>query len=209
MITSVFKNLPALVQFLGKIFFPFNLTVLPTITDTTFAYGVMAILILTSMIILTKNKRLGFIAFGLSWFLLFLMPNFVRPDPTAIADFCEHRTYLPLVGILIIFAETNPLKNFSFKNKAYLLTGIAILFFFSLINFSHQNKFKNRLAFWQEAAAASPSHPLAHRNLGAMYILEGNYDQAEGELKKALFFKSHRTDGSQQFRSNLFREKNV
>ena len=190
MIVSAFKNSPALIQFLGKIFFPFNLTVLPTIADTTFAYGVIAILILTLMIILTKNKRLGFVIFGLSWFFLFLVPNFVRPDPLSIADFCEHRTYLPLIGILIVLAETNLLKNFSFKNKAYLLAGTAILFFLSLINFSHQNKFENRLAFWQEAAAASPSHPLAHRNLGAIYILEGQLEQAEEELKKALLINS-------------------
>ena len=115
-----------------------------------------------------------------------LVPNFVRPDPLSVADFCEHRTYLPLIGILIVLAETNLLKNFSFKNKAYLLAGTAILFFLSLINFSHQNKFENRLAFWQEAAAASPSHPLAHRNLGAIYILEGQLEQAEEELQKAL-----------------------
>ena len=55
MIVSAFKNSPALIQFLGKIFFPFNLTVLPTITDTT-PCGVIAILILTLMIILAKTS---------------------------------------------------------------------------------------------------------------------------------------------------------
>ncbi|MBP8590958.1 tetratricopeptide repeat protein [Candidatus Shapirobacteria bacterium] len=186
MIISAFKNLPALVQFLGKIFFPFNLTVLPTLADTTFVYGIIAAAILILMIIFAKNKRLGPIIFGFIWFLLFLVPNFVRPDPTAIADFCEHRAYIPLIGILIILAEINPLKKFSFKNKTCLWGGITLLLFFSLINFSHQDKFKNRLVFWQEAAASSPSHPLAHRNLGAIYILEGQPEKAEEELEKAL-----------------------
>ncbi len=186
MIIPTFKNLPALVQFLGKIFLPFNLTVLPTIADTTFVYGIIALLILALMIIFTKNKRTNFIVFGLSWFLLFLIPSFIRPNQAVIADFCEHRAYLPLIGILIVLAETKPLRNFSFRNKAYLLGGLLIVLSLGLINFSHQDKFKNRLVFWQEAVASSPSHPLAHRNLGAIYILEGQPEKAEEELKKAL-----------------------
>ena len=42
MAKSLVQNLPALIQFIGKIMFPFNLSVLPLIRDTGFGYGITA-----------------------------------------------------------------------------------------------------------------------------------------------------------------------
>lgn len=80
MIKSVYFNLPAVVQFIGKIFFPFNLSVLPIIQDTTFLYGFLSIILLAIIFFITKTKRWSFILFGFGWFFVFLLPSFIRPN---------------------------------------------------------------------------------------------------------------------------------
>ena len=59
-------------------------------------------------------------------------------------------------------------------------------FAFSLKNLNHQQNFKNRLAFWQNAAQNSPHSPLAHRNLGVMYYFEKRNDEAIKQYKESL-----------------------
>lgn len=190
MFKSVFFNLPALVQLIGKVFFPFNLTVLPIIQDTTFIYGIVAIFLLAGMIFFTKVKRWNFMLFGLGWFLIFLLPAFIRPNPSLVADFIEHRLYVPLIGFLILLMETGVAGRFDYRKRtAWILAGIVIGVFCS-ITILHSRNFTDRLAFWKNAAQNSPHYPLARRNLGAMYYLDGNLDAAEKEFIKALELNS-------------------
>lgn len=177
---SVFSNLPAAIQLLGKIFFPFNLSVLPIIQDTTFIWGVLAVFFMAGLAI--KNRSY-LMLFGLVWFAVFLLPSFIRSNPSIVADFIEHRLYLPIVGILIFLAES---RLWQYLNKRYLFFCAVLAIFFGILNFIHQNNFSNKMAFWKNAAITSPHSPLAQRNLGAMYYLEGQYDLAEEYCKKSL-----------------------
>ncbi|MBU0881207.1 MAG: tetratricopeptide repeat protein [Candidatus Omnitrophica bacterium] len=186
MAKSVFLNLPALIQFIGKIIFPFNLSVLPLIQDTTFIYGILALALIVPALFFSKGARTGFIVFGASWFLLFLLPSFIRPNPTIVADFIEHRAYLPMVGFFILLLEIDAIKTIDFRLKRYLAAAGVVIILFAAITFIHTDNFKNRLSFWLNAATKSPHSPLAHRNLGAMYYLDGLPDKAEPEYRKAL-----------------------
>ncbi len=186
MAKSVLLNLPALIQFIGKIIFPFNLSVLPLVQDTTFVYGILALALIVPALFFSKRARSGFIIFGASWFLLFLLPSFIRPNPAIVADFIEHRVYMPLAGFFILLLEADIIKNLDFKLKRYFAASGIIIILFAAITFFHIGNFKDRLSFWSNAAAKSPHSPLAHRNLGAMYYLAGLPDKAEPEYRKAL-----------------------
>ena len=69
----------------------------------------------------------------------------------------------------------------------------SIITVFLIINFLHQNNFKDRLAFWQNAADNSPHSSLAQKNLGAMYYLEKKYSLSEQYSKKALIINPYET----------------
>ena len=186
MIKSVFAGLPALVQYIGKIIFPFNLSVLPIIKDTTFVYGIIAIILLILGLIFSKTKRFNFIIFGLIWFLMFLLPSFILPKDPAFSDFIEHRLYLPLFGFIIVLLELNLINKLVDKPKKLMAVGVSVIIVFSIITLIHSQNFKNRMNFWQNAVKNSPHLPLAHRNMGAMYYLEGLFDKAETEYKESL-----------------------
>lgn len=198
-IQSVSQNFPALIQFIGKTFLPFNLSVLPTIQDTTFIYGTISTILLLILFIkplLSKNKSIRkktllLTLFGMGWFLGFLLPSFIRPNLIYIADFIEHRLYLPLIGLLLIFSQTYQKKmNVNKIKLPFTLFLISIISLFTFINLNHTHVFKNRLSFWQNAVINSPHHPLAHRNLGAMYYLDNQPDKAKPEFEKALQLNS-------------------
>jgi len=186
MFKSVYFSSPAVLQFVGKIFLPFNLSVLPIMQDTTFWYGIISAILLALMFFLTKTKRWNFILFGLGWFFLFLLPSFIRPDPTAVANFSEHRLYVPIIGFFIILLETDLIKKIDMKRKTTLIIASSLIFLFSIITIVHSRNFVNRLAFWENAAKNSLHYPLARRNLGAMEYLDGNMDKAEKEFRIAL-----------------------
>ena len=185
-IKSVFNNSPAFVQFVGKIMFPFNLSTYPIIEDTTFVYGIVAILLVLIALFATKNKRYAYIIFGASWFLFFLAPTFVRPNADIVADFIEHRLYLPIIGFFILLLETSWVQKFSISKKISILISLFILLIFCTITVIHGQNFKNRLSFWNDATVHSPHAPLAHRNLGAMLFLNGRMDEAKPEFEKSL-----------------------
>ncbi|MBI2054447.1 MAG: tetratricopeptide repeat protein [Candidatus Staskawiczbacteria bacterium] len=190
---SVFFNLPALIQLLGKVFFPFNLSVLPIIQDTTFIFGAMGIFFILILVIMKardKSSPAGsfkMMLFGIAWFIVFLLPSFIRPNAFVTADFIEHRLYLPFFGIIIFLAESRLPKFLEDSFGGWHFFGwIVLASIFFVVSFLHQNNFYNRTAFWKNAALNSPHSPLAQRNLGAMYYLDGQYDLAEEYYKKSL-----------------------
>ena len=139
LIKAVFHGLPSLPQFIGKIIFPFNLTVLPIIQDTTFVYGILAIILIGGLIVFSKNKRWNYIFFGLLWFLVFLLPSFIRPNPDIIADFIEHRLYVPIIGFIIILLEIDLIKLMSLnRQKDLIIFFINNSYFFKYYFFLQQ-----------------------------------------------------------------------
>lgn len=187
---SLIFNLPALIQFVGKIIFPFNLSVLPIIKDTSFIYGFITLSLLALFLFLSKKKRVNLLIFGSAWFLLFLLPTFIRPNPSIVADFIEHRLYLPMFGFFLILSEIDFIKRMNFQKKYFLIVYFSISALFIGLTFFHSLNFKDRMSFWENAAATSSHSPLAQRNLGAMYYLKGNLEEAEKYTKKSLELNS-------------------
>jgi len=181
---GVIHNLPAILVGLGKIILPVNLSVLPVLADSTIIYGVIIFIALIYFIFKSREKRWSFLIFGLIWFLLFLLPSFIRLN--TLPDFLEHRLYVPLIGFFIIIAEIDYIKNLDFTKKNIQYISLGILTILASISLFHSTVFRNRLVFWEAAAQSSPHSPLAQRNLGAMYYFEGNYEAAQKYYFRAL-----------------------
>jgi len=189
-VRSVFGALPAMFLYIGKIFFPFNLSVLPVLQDSTLAYGIIATLLVTAVIFLNRRSlNWADIIFGSFWFLVFLIPASLQPDKQIAQLFIEHRLYLPIIGFIIIFLEiylSAQKDRPSGSRRLWASLFVLVIISFSAINFFHSRVFADRISFWQNAADNSPHSPLAHRNLGAMYWLDGRADEAGKEYEQAL-----------------------
>jgi protein O-mannosyl-transferase len=201
-INSLVNNSTALLIYCGKILFPVNLSVLPILRDSTLAYGIAATVLLSAAAIFhaVRFRKRNSIAplqqeqmpsgalllFGLIWFLLFLIPSFIRPDAHYPADFMEHRLYVPLIGLLLAAGRTPFINSISFSRVSSWIFAGGIVCLFALVTTLHIGVFNDRISFWKNAVTHSPHHPLAHKNLGVMYYLDGKMDLAEKEYAAAL-----------------------
>lgn len=149
-----FQRLPLLIQYLGKILLPFNLSVFPIIEDTTYVYGLVAIASLAAGVLLAKGRDLRVVGGGFLFFLLMLLPALLVPNKLNTQTF-EHRLYVPIIGILLLLPQTilfqSKLRD---KQILALVAGVGILF--AVLNYRHQRYFNDPLSFWSQAYETSP-----------------------------------------------------
>jgi len=183
---SILRNAPAILVSLGKAFLPFNLAVLPILADSKIIYGLIIFPLLVLALLLSPKKDGRYLALGGAWFILFLLPSLIRLNPTDVPDFLEHRLYLPIIGLFIMLAEIDWLKNLDWSKKIVKIIAALIFIFFFVLSGVHQQVFKNRITFWQSAVKTSPHSALANRNLGVMYYLDNDLVRAEQSYRRAL-----------------------
>ncbi len=181
----VTSHLWAVLIYAGKIIFPINLSVLPTITDSSNLYGLISLVVIFVLIIFSRKfSRLAF--FGLIWFLLFLIPSMISYDYESRIVFFEHRLYVPIIGFLVLISEINRRKLFSAPEKLVLPFMVGIIATLFVATAIHLRDFKDRLTFWQSAVNKSPHLARAHKGLGTTFLIQGNFDLAEKEYLAAL-----------------------
>ena len=190
-IAEMVHRLPVLIQYLGKIFLPFNLSVFPTQHDTVLYYGIGAVVILAAIIITDKQKNMALVWCGLAIFLLFLMPALLVPDKLNQQTF-EHRLYLPMIGILLLLTQTTLFHN-KLGDKQLFIGGMAVCGLLAVVNLVHQQSFANPRAFWTQASESSPNSAYANMMLAA------RLDKDEIARSEALFRKAYQLNPKEKY----------
>ncbi len=157
-------RMPLLLQYIGKMLLPINLSVFPMMNDTAYLPGILAVLILVSMIWFAKNKNKRMIIAGVAWFVLLLFPVLILPAKLNDQDF-EHRLYVPILGFIILLSQTVLFKNLN--QRTTVLVCLLIVVVFSIININHQKKFSDPLTFWTAAVESTPHSAYATMMLAA------------------------------------------
>ncbi|OQA02978.1 MAG: photosystem I assembly protein Ycf3 [bacterium ADurb.Bin400] len=139
------------------------------------------------LVALSRGRRGKYVLFGLLWFLLLLIPSFVYPNPSSPNStiVLEHRIYLPIVGLLIVLLEVDLIRRW-YRSGWGIAAVVVVVIVLSAATSVHVPNFQNRVVFWENAVKNSPHFPLAHRNLGAMYYLDGDLERAKTQYEKAL-----------------------
>jgi len=183
MISSIASNLPAFIQYIGKILLPFNLSAMPVMKDTTFIFGIAAMSIFFAIIFISKEKRKNWILFSVTWFMVFILPTFIKTSEFRVHQFYEHRMYLPMVGILLLASETDWIKKITTQKTSHRISVIVILLFFFALAFRHEKTFSDTKNFLDNAVSTSPSSSLAHRNMGIYFQ---DMDEKTGHANKTF-----------------------
>jgi tetratricopeptide (TPR) repeat protein len=201
--TGFVNRLPLFIQYLGKSLLPFNLSVFPMQADTSLVYGILAFALLAILLFLNKSADKKQILYGISWFVLFLLPALFIPVQINEQAF-EHRLYLPIIGILLLLPQTIIFSDQSaYHPKRVFASTLAVILLFTIINFVHQQKFKNEITFWENAVVDSPSSSYAHKLLGVKYFTKGIFEKSGEEIQQAL-----RLDSTERY-ANFYYAKNL
>jgi protein O-mannosyl-transferase len=184
-------RLPLVVQYTGKIFLPFNLSVFPIQEDTVYYFGISAIAILLALIWLYRERNVRVLLGGLAVFVLFLLPALFVPTSLNEQTF-EHRLYLPMIGMLLLLSQTALLHN-PLKDEKLLAGGVALAGALAIINWSHQKSFASPLSFWTQAVETSPHSAYANMMLAA------RLDKDQFEQSCVLFRKAYQLNPNEKY----------
>lgn len=132
---------------------------------------------------LTMKKRNRSVFFGLSWFLLSLLPvlNVIYPVNATIA---VHWLYLPSIGIL--FALITLLYDRLKENRALFISIILIIaFIFGVLTYNRNKNWKDEETLYNSILPYSQT-PRVYVNLGNIYARKNEFGKAAFYYKKAL-----------------------
>ncbi|OGX29772.1 MAG: hypothetical protein A2879_00040 [Omnitrophica WOR_2 bacterium RIFCSPHIGHO2_01_FULL_49_10] len=155
-----------------KSFFEFQV-----ILSTVLFFAILAL-------ILRSYKKERPISFGLSFYLLNLIPySNIYPLNAFMAD---HWLYFPSIGFFM--AISIALSKAVDSNLKKLISGFIILIiaFYSALTIKRNLDWKDPLTFYQNTLRYSPNSFKAHNNLASIYARQKLFDKAIEEYKKAL-----------------------
>ncbi len=183
-LSNIPRNLPSFFIYVGKILLPFNLSVMPTVADSTIIFGIISIIVIPVLFFISKTKFTSLAVFGSCWFVLFIIPVFLVPQASAF--FYEQRLYLPLMGLLIIFGQlvidTTNQKRIKYFNSALVVLTICFL----PINIMYSKNFSDKIIFWDNAIATSPNSAYVEKIAASVYYINNNPEKAKTCFIKAL-----------------------
>lgn len=180
--SHLIKNYPFLFTYIGKAVLPFDHSVMFMLEDANYIFPTLAIIGMAVGIYFSKEIRWNRLLFGFFWFIGFLIPSFLTKLPEGL----EHRLYLPLVGLMIMVAEWEWLKNISMQKQKNLLIISACMALFAVTTNDRMDIFKNKFNFYLSAISLSKYAVIPCINLGADYQEIGEYDKAMEMYKIAL-----------------------
>jgi tetratricopeptide (TPR) repeat protein len=178
-IASALANAPALLNALGKLFVPVELSVLATMLDAPRwpgLVGVAALLLAASRAWVRRER----VAFAVAAFTLAMLPNL----PASSELVLESRLYLPAIAIVLFACEL--FERAPLRERAKLTLAAVPLLSFVVLTRSYAQSFHDRTAFAEAAVRGSPRLSLAHRNLGVTLHIAGDAAGAEREYRAAL-----------------------
>ncbi len=186
--TYFYTQLKVIPEYLKMIFFPAGQNIDHNVEVATsfFEFPVMggaAILlaIIIFAIILFRKNRLA--SFGIFWFFLTIS---IESSFIPILDvMVEHRVYLPIFGIILVF---NLFLFGLLKKKKTAAIGInaAIILIFLACTISRNTVWENPMALWSDAIEKSPNKARPYNGRGMAYYNAGDYDKALEDFNWAL-----------------------
>ncbi len=164
MVESGIYRIPAILQYLGKIFFPFNLSAVPQFEDITWVWGALALVTLVALVAISKSFKKPLVIIGVLWYFLCLLPVLLVPKQLN-DQLYEHRLYLPFIGILLVLSQTL-LFTEKWAPKNTLAVAAGILLIFMTYSFIRLECYRDRQTFWDTAVSDSPTSAFAKLNQG-------------------------------------------
>jgi tetratricopeptide (TPR) repeat protein len=185
-LANAFVSIP---RYLGKFFWPFNLTVCYPHPGHWPAVGVGAAVALVLAITgaaLWQARRRPWLLVGWGWFLVMLAPvlGVVQAGFQAMAD---RYTYLPILGLQLALLSTLPGLAWSFVARSawtgfvgLLLAGCAVR------TWVQAGTWRDPHTLFEHALAVTERNDMAHYFLGATLLAEGRADEAECHVRRAI-----------------------
>ncbi len=152
-------------------------------SDPHVIFGILFIAALCVLArVAARNLRTRPIAFGISWFLLALLPVALLPLAEVEND---HRMYFPFVG-LTLAAVWAASVFVSREWRPMALTAGIVLILCGQGTWQRNQIWRTEESLWRDVAQKSPLNGRGLMNYGLTQMAKGDYDAALGSFRRAL-----------------------
>lgn len=193
MYENIVNILPLFAQYLGKLFFPINLTAfhifhpLHSIMEMKAIISVAISAVILAIVILSWRKK-GLILFGLLLFTVPLLPV-LNVQWVGENAFTERYLYLPSFGfVMILAALLNQVAGRLFRDATRLSVVLfgALIVLYSAGTVARNSVWKNDASFFEDIIRKNPLSATPHIEFGNSLDYEGRLDEAIEQYRNAV-----------------------
>jgi tetratricopeptide (TPR) repeat protein len=187
-IVPFIKNLPVITITFCKFFIPYNLSTMPMFDKTGIIGGGTLLVVLAALTFKFIRSEWKIVIWGIVWFLAFTIPPmfFRLYFATNAYEYFEFRSYLPVIGVLVIagFLINELSANISFRKM--LMISIPILLIYSMIAFIRLADFSDPVSFFTSAIKTNSNNAMAMGERGTAYSNKGRIDKAMSDYDNSI-----------------------
>ena len=148
--------------------------------------GAAGVLVFFTAVALLRMRKSPYLIVGWGWWLVSLLPviGIIQIGSFARAD---RFTYLPHIGLFIIFAWGIEELTRRVPRRGPLLAACAVVLFVPMIMATYQQtgRWRDTITLFDYALAVSPDNPVAHNNLGVELMKQARTSDEEPSLLEA------------------------
>lgn len=177
-------------EYLRLFFYPAGLAVFYPFTGdipvSRWGCGLILLIAMTAVVFSQRRIR-PYLAVGWGWYLVTLLPV-SGIVPVGAQSHADRYSYIPLIGVTILtvwgwYDLTTRFRQGRLIAAASLAVAIAAC---TLATSRQLPVWRESVTLYEHALRATEGNWLAHNNLAAVYIQQGNLDEAEHHLRSAL-----------------------
>lgn len=181
-------NLATLPETVANLFWPINLGPLPSFTGWRTLTGILLIGIISALCMRRRQRSWPTLLLGSTWFICLSLPGMLyRHELGRYAyNYLHHRTFLPLVGVLIILLQLLPSSCSTITGKWLRGAVVVAVATLSLLAYRQARVFSTPFAFYNAAIRTNPDSALAFTNRGILKAMQGDFHHATLDFDTAL-----------------------
>lgn len=182
-----------LAQYPLQFFVPTHLAVFyPFPSSTPFlAWGAAAALIVVITGVAIRQRRLRpYLFVGWGWYLVTVFPV-IGIIPVGAQGYADRYTYLPLIGIgiMTVWSCSELVERYRLKRTVTAAIMALPVAAGVIISMNQVAVWKDSVSLYEHALAVTKDNWLAHNNLAAVLIQQGNLKEADRHLAEALHIR--------------------
>jgi tetratricopeptide (TPR) repeat protein len=211
MITRCANALVSYIRYLGKIFWPQDLTFIypyPEMVPMWQAVASGFMLLSITVLLLWKLRGRSYLTVGWLWYLGTLIPVIGLVQAGFWPAMADRFTYVPAIGLFIIIAWGLPdlLSEWRYQKIGLATVSGVVLLFLMLATSKQIGYWHNSFSLFQHAIAITDNNYLVHNNLGNVYLHQGQPSEAIGHYAESLrinpdFAPAHNNLGAAMLRT--------
>ena len=173
----------------GQLAMPWRLNAdpqLPIIMEWSGAAALKALAILFVAVLgVVSWRRARWLAFGILWFLLHLLPTNSFLPRLDVAN--DRQLYLACLGAFLVAGAAIQWLLLRVDRQWVTLAVVGTLILaLGAATVARNQVYESQVSFWEDTAAKSPGKPRVQNNLGWVYQQEGRYSEARQAYLHAL-----------------------